>query len=47
MARGGFSVFPTDFNVAGFALAQGVGTSHFISGFLIMGPCIAVESLCL
>lgn len=44
-----FSVFNTGFDVAGFALAQGVGTFHLVSGFLIKGfdPCAVVESLCL
>lgn len=44
----GVSIFPTHFNMAGFALAQGAGVSQLVSGFLTKGICpyIVVESMC-
>lgn len=45
----GFSTCFTAFDVAGFALSQGAGTSQLVSGFLIkrVNPCVAFVSLCL
>lgn len=49
MVRRAFPVCPTGLDVARFALSQGAGISHLVSGFLIKGidTLVVVDSLCL